>query len=653
MQPTSTKQFIQTWLCIFAILSVLAFLQTIQRTTELQIILLRSKWVGLLGIFALTAGMGVWLAFSSSLERVVNLLNNFEKQPISGSRFISGIVLIVSGFAFVWLVRLYVFGNTLPQIMPILWVFMLASLLQIVGLNLIYKSLQWHIAFLIVFLVQGMIYQTYGIFSITSADPFSMGYSEAGRHYYASLFFSESLYGMKLPLPFLHPSRYLLLSIPFLMDGLPLWSHRLWQAFLWFGLTLTASFLIVNRFKLGKWMTLLITVWMYLYFLQGAVYYHLQICTILIFIGVSVKHFWRSLIFIVLASLWAGISRVNWFPVPAMLAITIYILETPINHKGWKYWSIPFTWGVSGLAFAVIAQFIYIQLSGNADVSSFGASFTSDLLWNRLLPNETFAMGILPGIVLVSLPLWFGMYQMIRGKLNHLHPFRWLALLGMLLVLFVGGAIVSAKIGGGGDLHNMDAYLVMLALLTMFFWANQVSPENEAKLQWGKPSWNVIAFALLIPLGFAIRNIGFYPSFDKGSAEKDIQLLQEALQSGGEILFITERQLITFDYLNGMTLVPEYEQSELMEMAMSQNRLYLEKYYADLYNRRFALIVAEDQKFTQQKEGAFVEENVAWVRFIGAPLLCNYKPILTLTSNNVQIFEPRPKHVECKDPFAE
>ncbi len=86
---------------------------------------------------------------------------------------------------------------------------------------------------------------------------------------------------------------------------------------------------------------------------------------------------------------------------------------------------------------------------------------------------------------------------------------------------------------------------------------------------------------------------------------------------------------------------------------MSRNRDYLEQYYSDLDNRRFALIIAEEQKFTQQKKGAFVEENIAWVRYIGAPLLCAYKPVETLTSTNVQIFEPRSGRPLCKDPFAE
>jgi hypothetical protein len=660
MESISPKKFLQTWLWSLVVISLLAIFQTIQRTYELEIILLRSKWIGLLGVFVLTVFLGAWLARSSLLDRFASFLGELGSRPHPFHTLV-GIFLVVGGFASVWLVRLFVFGNIFPQIMPILWVFLWASLLQAIGLKLIRKPLELHVAFAIVLLAQGMLYQAYGIFSITSANPFSMGYSEAGRHYYASLFFSESLYGMKLPLPFLHPSRYLLLSIPFLVDGFPLWFHRFWQALLWFGLTFAASYLLAKRMKMNSGMTVLAATWVFLYFLQGAVYYHLQVCVILIVAGVNVKNQRRSLFFIILASLWAGISRVNWFPVPAMLAIVMYLLETPISRNGWKYWLTPFIWGASGLIAALVSQFIYIQISGNADVFAFGSSFTSDLLWDRLFPNETFPMGILPGILLVSAPLFLAMFQLMRGRMNALHPLRWLALLAMLSVLFVGGVVVSTKIGGGGDLHNMDAYLVALSLLTVLVWAGQVcpehsrraSPENEAQPMNGRVGWGVVFAALLIPLGFAVRNIGFYPSFDQAIAENDIQLIQEAVANGGEVLFITERQLITFDMVTGVTLVPEYEQSELMEMAMSRNRSYLEQFYTDMQTRRFTLIIAEDQKFTEQKKGAFVEENVAWVRFVGAPLLCNYKPAVSLESNNLQVFEPRPRQVECKDPFSE
>ncbi|MBN8579398.1 MAG: hypothetical protein J0L96_01910 [Anaerolineae bacterium] len=652
MQSISTKRFLQVWLWALAVVSLLAILQTVQRTNELEIALFRSKWIGLVGIFALTALVGAWLSFSPILNRITEWFEKLTNQSSTPLRIAFHVSLILLGFILVWVTRLYIFGSTLPQVMPIFWVFLWASLAQTIGLKSL-RKLDWHVAFAVVLLTQGFIYQTYGIFAIASANPFSMGYSEAGRHFYASLFFSEKLYGMKLPLPFLHPSRYLLLSLPFLLDELPLWFHRFWQAFLWFGLTLGSAISLAQRTRLSGWMKIFITAWAFLFYFQGAVYYHLHVMVILILAGVAVKNPGRSLVFIILASVWAGISRVNWFPVPAMLAIAIYILETPVIDKSWKYWLTPLIWGVSGVAAALVSQFVYIQISGNADVAAFGSSFTSDLIWSRLLPNETFPMGILPGILLVSAPLFAALYQIVLGKMTNLHPLRWLALLAMLVMLFIGGAIVSTKIGGGGDLHNMDAYLVMLSVVVTAFWANQVSAESDAKPMWGEVRWGVAAAVLLIPLGFAIRNIGFYPSFDKTVAEKDIQLLQESLKNGGEILFITERQLITFDYIHGMTLVPEYEQSELMEMAMSRNRSYLETFYGDLQVRRFALILAEDQKFTQQKHGAFVEENVAWVRFVGAPLLCNYKPVVTLTSNNIQVFEPRPKQVDCKDPFAE
>jgi len=58
-------------------------------------------------------------------------------------------------------------------------------------------------------------------------------------------------------------------------------------------------------------------------------------------------------------------------------------------------------------------------------------------------------------------------------------------------------------------------------------------------------------------------------------------------------------------------------------MAMSGNRDYLKKYYADLpdhhvRDHRFA----EEQKIVTAERRAFVEEDNAWVRYVGAPLLC-------------------------------
>jgi hypothetical protein len=657
MKPISQKLFWQTFIGSSILLSIFAIYQTSQQILDMGIAVWHSKWVVLLGLFALNIVAGIFGLKQLSVAGSVNWIEKLEFSPKSTAVKLSGVILVILGFSFVWMVRLIFFGNTLPQVTPIFWVFLWASLLQSLGLKLI-TGRKWHILFALALLVQGLIYQVYGHLTIVTDYPFSLGYSEAGRHYYASLFQAKSLYGMQLPLPFLHPTRYFLLSLPFLFSGLPLWFHRLWQALLWIGLTAASSILLVRRLAVKGWMQFFIVAWAFLYFLQGAVYYHLQICVILILAGVSVRHPWRSLLFVFLASVWAGASRVNWFPVPAMLAIAIYLLETPFAGKGWRYWLTPIIWGSSGLVAAFISQFLYIGISGNADVRTFGSSFTSDLLWNRLLPNDTFPLGILPGIVLVTAPLIIAIIQMVREKFSRLHFLRWGALFALLFVLFVGGLIVSVKIGGGADLHNTDAFLILLALIATSFFAGRVAAEDEPNPVWGQISWPVVAAALLVPIGFALPQIGSFLRYDHVSAEKDIQKLQGtvsdvAVGGGGKVLFVTERQLIAFGALKNITLVPEYEQIDLMEMAMSRNHEYLEKFYSDLKHHRFDIIIAEEQKFTQQKKGSFVEENKAWVRYVGAPLLCAYKPIDSLSSTNVQIFVPRPTQPSCKDPFSE
>ena len=653
MEPVATKKFLQTFLWASVLLSALAIFQTIQQVNELGIILLRSKWIFLLGIFALNIAAAIAFLLSSLLERTSRWMDALEFDPSNTPRKCFGLALVVFGFSLIWVIRLFFFGEFLPQLTPILWVFLWASLAQTFGLKFL-SGYKWYSLFAAAVLLQGLVYQVYGRVAAISDYPFSIGYSEASRHYYASLFYARSLYDVQIPYPFLHPSRYLLMSLPFLVDGLPLWFHRMWQSLLWLALTSASAVMLVRRMRLSGWMHILAVIWAFLYFLQGAVYYHLQVCVILVLAGVSVKHPWRSLLFVFLASVWAGISRVNWFPVPAMLGIAIYVMEMPLSGKGWRYWIQPFIFGVTGLGAALAAQIFYINISGNADIRAFGSSFTSDLLWNRLLPNNTLPLGIFPAILIVAAPLGIALYQMVHGKLASLHPLRWLALLGMVLVLFLGGLVVSTKIGGGGDLHNMDAFLVILALIATSFFSGRVAGDGEPAPIWGNFQWGVAA--LLVPLGFALPQIGFFNSYNHVNAEKDIQRLQqvvsEAVNNGGEVLFITERQLLTFNELKNIPLIPEYEQIELMEMAMSGNREYLQQFYSDLDKRRFALIIAEEQKYSPQKRGAFTEESAAWVRYIGAPILCAYKPIENLSSNNVQIFIPRKGHPVCKDPFT-
>jgi hypothetical protein len=99
------------------------------------------------------------------------------------------------------------------------------------------------------------------------------------------------------------------------------------------------------------------------------------------------------------------------------------------------------------------------------DIGLFYTSLASDLLWYRLLPNASYFLGILPAALLASLPLWFAMYVVIRSRKGDWHPLRLFFILAALFVLFIGGLVVSLKIGGGANLHNMDAYFSLLLIV--------------------------------------------------------------------------------------------------------------------------------------------------------------------------------------------
>jgi hypothetical protein len=487
-----------------------------------------------------------------------------------------------------------------------------------------------------------VLFRLWGILNAVTDFPFTLEYSETSRFYYGSLWFSQSIYGVDLPLSTLHPTRYFLQAFPFLFN-LPLWAHRLWQSLLWILLTGASSYFLARRLNLSsKGLTSLLAMWSFVYFLQGAVYYHLQVCVILILWGVSSKHPLRSFIVVLLASLWAGMSRVNWFPVPAMLAIAIYLLEEPYSSF-WKYLAKPALWTVTGLSAAFLSQALYIFWSGNANnASDFGSAFTSDLIWSRLLPNATYPMGVLPGILLVSAPSLLVLI-FILGKRADWHFLRPLGIFSMLAVLFLGGLVVSTKIGGGGDIHNMDAYLVLLALLATSFFAGRVTSENSES-NWNRvPEW-VLALAVLIPAAISIGGVAPHFTYDHELAQKDLAqlraLVEPVVADGGEVLFISERHLVTFNMLEGVKLVPDYEVVTLMEMAMSGNQAYLDQFNSDLAAHRFALIVSRKQRVVKKEGEPFAEENNVWIDAISTPLLCYYQRSLTLESSNTLILTP-------------
>lgn len=641
---TRFRSFVKTYLGICAAICLLAIWQTEAQTEAIIKLRTRYKWVLLMLLFAINAAVGLYLVFRQDAGEPFWKRIRIRLPPRLVTSIVAAILLVLP-FPVVWYARGVFFGEGLEAFFRLLWLYWWLLLLQTVGLKTV-TELDWFKAFALVLVLDGFLAEIYVLALPVTDYPFSVGWSEASRFYYGSLLFAKSLYGTSLPLSIWHGTRYMLLSIPFLIPGLPIWAARLWQAFLWLGISIASSWLLIRRLRIPDLTIVLVLIgWFFLYLFQGAVYYHLQVSVIIILLGVRRGHPLSSLLAVLLASFWAGMSRLNWYPVPAVLAIGLYLLEEPVAPVGqiWRHLVKPAVWAVLGIATALAGQAFYIAISGDKNLAAFGSSLTSALLWYRWFPSATNPIGIIPGILIVSLPLWALIWWTWRRQPVRLHPLRWFGLLSMLLVLFVGGLIVSTKIGGGGDLHNMDAYLVLLGIMAVYFLTGRVENETGSSPRFDLTPWPIVACMLLIPVGFTILRLAPPFTYDAAKANADLGTARTAIQGysrTGPVLFIYERQLLTFGYIPNVRLVPDYEVVSLMEMAISGNRAYLDQFYSDLASHRFVAIVIHPQNLGVQT-GDFIEESNTWNQLVAQPLLCQYKPAVTLYYSKIQILVPR------------
>jgi len=487
-----------------------------------------------------------------------------------------------------------------------------------------------------------------------STYPFSLGWSEASRYYYGSLLFAKQIYGVSVPLSPLHPARYLLLAIPFAWGDLPLWVHRLWQVALWLGMSLIVSIALVKRVQIKGWFfRVLVMLWGGLFLLQGPVYYHLLLCVVPIFLFFDVKKPVRSLVIVLLVSFWAGLTRVNWFPVPGALAIFLWLLERPLGRQSiFKYLGWPVIYGIAGLIVAFVAQAFYVILS-KQPAWMYHSTFTSDLLWYRLFPSPTYPVGIIRGIIWVSFPLGLLIGANFIRNFARINLWRWLGIAGILGIFLVGGFVVSVKIGGGSNIHNLDAFLVFLMTLGGYFAAGRVVADNEP-LERLHPAPILLLIALL-PVGWHMYFSHPMTLLDERIAWQDVSVIrqraQEVARQGGRVLFISQRHLLTFGMVTGVPLEPDYELLVLMEMAMANNPRYLERFYQDLEHQRFDLIIVglPNTPIKDPTRDAFAEENNAWVERVVKPLLEHYRVALVLPSE-VALMVPRTKDTEVIPP---
>lgn len=471
------------WRWVLAVTSPLAWLsmwEAFLLAEKLGLAPLASKtWLALLGALALTGGISLFLlalsfssAFPARSERLLNTFEIVDKAP--GWLRWAGYPLLLAALAAYPLIMFQpYYGDLLAKQAGIrlflFWMIALAGAqalkLAVPRFDLLSKS--WPAALLTTILFQASLQRVLLYLPDISAYPFAMGWSETSRFYYPALFMSRTVFGQSFPWPILHPSLHLVLVPPYLFDA-SLWFHRFWQVSVRFLLVGLIAPALIHRLKIAsRGIAWLIGLWIFLILFTLPLYLHLAVPVFIMLWGFSARNGRRTWFWLILASIWAGLSRLNWYPMPGMLAAALYFLEVPVEKKGWPYLLKPALWFVVSTAIAFLSMQIYIAFSGIPDPNNFYTSLSSSILWDRLWPNASYSLGVLPGIVIFSTPFWlvlfFGWRKIRAGE----RP-RVVLLLVALLTLFVGGIVVSLKIGGGADIHNMDAYVVLLLVISAY-----------------------------------------------------------------------------------------------------------------------------------------------------------------------------------------
>ena len=648
------------WRSIFALTGILPFLaiaQIFSSAPQLGVNLsLSTAWRGLIAGLVMIGSASFFLLIwtgSRYRERIFSLTEFPERMTALRPWWsILPITLALIGFSVLFMLPSIqgLFGSLGWIRFLIFWSF---SLIGMWGVKLLRRETPWLIALLSIVVFQSTLHLLLVYWPRVTDYPFAMGWSETSRYYYPSLFLSEKVYGQQYPWPILHPTLHLLLAPPYMFEA-PLWVHRFWQVAVRYALVAAVVPALMSRLHIpgsaGRW---LVALWMFLFLFMGPIYFHLAIPLILLLLGFSAQDDRRTWLVILLASIWCGWSRLNWYPLPGILAAVLYFMEVPYRGKSvLRYLLKPALWSIVGTLTAFLAQRVYIVLSGLSDSSIFYTSLASSLLWYRLLPNASYSLGILPGALLASLPAWIAMAVSIRSRRSDWHPIRLNLIFAALLAFFLGGLVVSLKIGGGANLHNMDAYFSLLLIVLAYLAFARYQTEQGGAAQPAALHWLLLTALILMPAWSYLQfNIGFRTR-DTPRTQEVLRSLQgyvdQANTQGGEILFITQRHLVSMHMLENIRLVPEYEREDLMEIAMANDLEHIQTFQEDMEAQRFALIVVDPLNYNiLSKQRSFSEENNVWVTRIMRHILCNYREEIVFPADDIALYVPQEGERQC------
>ena len=686
----------------YSVITLAAFLLTTSSLEFWNITWGTGEWLGLFSLkwflafilfelFSLVCLEGIILVLWRN-EKTLSMLNRAAnlRNRLGILRWILGAAILVGP---IWFLQHTAWGLVIHgQYLRLLIWAVSAILLGYLLTHSDEKPLSWLGLLSSLILISGTAIVALSLSNVTSY-PFSLGWSEGNRFWDYSILFGREIYDYPSdkPIPvLLDIGRQFIGGIPFLIPNISIWQERLWL-----GLGNAVPYLILGlvAFKpsngnRARW--ILAAIWAMTFVIQGPIHPPLLWCAIFVAFAWG-KPLWLAIPIILATSYFAEVSRYTWLFAPGMWATMLELSGASLQNGrlARASWARAISVGAAGILGGYVAPFYLpamvagvMSLFGQSDagvLSSLGNGVTLSgvgseassqaLLWYRLFPNATYGYGILLGLFLAVAPLVAVLIYLSRTRRWTLNGWQKLAIILPLLAFLVVGLIVSVKIGGGGDLHNMDMFIIGLLFAGVIVW-NQSGAEWIAE-SGASPLWVrlvllfMVVFPAYQPMKFLAPNevveedtpwvmtladippLGPFPEllpYENVSTKalNDIRREVELAAPNGEILFMDQRQLLTFGYITGIPLVPEYDKKVLINEALSANSQYFKGFYQDLASHRFSLIITHPlHEKIQTDSDQFGEENNAWVEWVSAPLLCFYEPLDTLKKVKIQLLVPK------------
>src|SRR5687768_5637634 len=252
----SPKTFWQTIFALTFIVNLAILAWSISRWIELKVILWRSIWMVPLVLYLAVLIGCVFLFLRIRKGGAEGLIAALEINRFDGMFWRTAawtlFIIILAGIPylkFTFRIGEVVKKSTQDPVLTMIvfyWAVWWLVILAAGAMKISFKT-SWAAGFASALVILGVAYEIFMRFQVISSYPFSLGWSETSRFYYASLYFAQPVYGMQIPLSTLHPTRYFLQSLPFLISGLELVASRFWQFFLWIVLTGEAAVVLAWR----------------------------------------------------------------------------------------------------------------------------------------------------------------------------------------------------------------------------------------------------------------------------------------------------------------------------------------------------------------------------------------------------------------------